>query len=80
MYLTGRQSKLAKLMEDAIREQRDVEVEMVNGEVHYGKIDGYELSANHFIVTLKKRNNMLVINFQHVIRIRLKRETQSGQR
>jgi sRNA-binding regulator protein Hfq len=74
-FLTGRQSKLAKLLEAAIREQLVVEVELANGEVLYGTVHGYEFSAHQFIVTVETPKNMVVVNFHYVVKMRVQHKT-----
>jgi hypothetical protein len=74
-YLTGRQSKLAKLMETAIREQLVVEVELANGEVIYGTIHAYEFSPHQFILAITTTTNMIVVNFNEAVKMRLQHKT-----
>ena len=67
-FLTGRESKLARLCENCIRDQRDVEVWLKNpGDVVTGKVVGYELTAQYFIVTIRvpnENNQLYVLNFR----------------
>lgn len=75
-YLTGRQSKLAKLMEKAIRERLEVEVELANGEVIYGTVHSYEFSPSQFILAIETPKNMVVINFNRAVKMRVQHETK----
>jgi len=70
-FLTGRQSKLAALIEDVIRKQLEVEIVFSNGDVVYGKIHGYELSPNHFLLTVKASKTVTVVNFRYVVKMRV---------
>jgi sRNA-binding regulator protein Hfq len=74
-FLTGRQSKLAKLLEIAIREQLVVEVELANGEILYGTVHGYEFSTHQFIVTIETPKNMVVVNFRYAVKMRVQHKT-----
>jgi len=74
-FLTGRQSKLARLLENAIRDQLQVEIELFNGEVVYGTIVSYELSAKHLYITCAASKNTVVINFDYTVKIRFQTET-----
>jgi hypothetical protein len=71
-FLTGRQSKLAKLLEDLIFKQTLVEIEFFNGNVIYGTVVSYELSPEHLILTVKGSPNTYIVNFRHVVDIRVK--------
>jgi hypothetical protein len=51
-FLTGRQSKLAKLLERLIREQILVEIEFSNGNFVYGTVDIFAQSSPFFYVIL----------------------------
>jgi len=77
MSLTGRNSKLARLVEEAISNQSKVEVELCSGEVLYGSIKSYELSPVQFFVVLNIEKNVVVINFREVVRMRLEPENIS---
>jgi len=72
MSLTGKNSKLARMFEDCIREKTDVEIELSNHEVLVGRVTGYELSPQQCILTLiEKGCNQHVINFGQVIDMRI---------
>jgi hypothetical protein len=58
-------------LETAIREQLVVEVELANGEVIYGTVHGYEFSPSQFILTVETPENMVVINFNEAVKMRL---------
>ena len=68
----GRHSKLVRLFERLVRDRIQVEIELINGEVFYGTLNNFEFTSNYLIVTLDTSNNKLVINFQYVLRMRVK--------
>jgi len=70
-FLTGRQSKLAKLLEKLIFEQILVEIEFFNGNVVYGTVVSYELSSEHLILTVKGSPNTYIVNFKYIVNIRV---------
>ncbi|MEM1552161.1 MAG: hypothetical protein QW734_05545 [Candidatus Bathyarchaeia archaeon] len=72
-FLTGRQSKLASLLELLIREQLPVELVLENGEAIYGTLTNYEFSPEQLILTVKG-SSVYVVNFRHVLWVRVKRQ------
>jgi len=77
-FFTGRQSKLAKLMERAIRDHLEVEVELSNKQVIYGQVHSYEFSPSQLIITIATPKNMVVINFREAIKMRIQHKTNSN--
>ena len=69
--LTGRQSKLARMFEDCIRDRTDIEIELSNRVVLVGQLLGYELSSQQCIIILAEHSNRHVINFGQVIDMRI---------
>lgn len=70
-FITGRQSKLAKNLEQAIMSGKEVEVELENREVVNGKIRNYEFTANHLFLTIETQHNIRIINFAKAIELRI---------
>lgn len=77
-FLTGRQSKVARLFEECIRDRLRVEVELDNKEVLMGMLTSYELSINQCIIVLsvpdRNPTNEFIINFGKVVRVRIPRK------
>lgn len=70
-FITGRQSKLAKNLEQVIMSGKEVEVELENREVINGKIRNYEFTANHLFLTIETENNIRIVNFAKAIELRI---------
>jgi len=76
--LDGKKSKIVRLLQRAIRDQMDVELELVTREVLYGRVYGFELSPFQCIISLENDTNYHVINFANVISFRIgKRQVDS---
>jgi len=80
LSITGKKSKLAWLFEDCIREQTDVEIELINKEIVMGTIKAYELSTSQCFVVVADQKNRFVINFNRAIRMRVPNKSLSISR
>lgn len=70
-YFTGKNSKLARLIEEAIRTQCPVEVDLANRETIYGTIDCYELSSQQFFIVIKTDKGTQILNNRFMLKMRM---------